>query len=368
MLDDIIGSRPLTYDLLNSYASNLDIKNVEDAVDKGFMDKSLYKDEVLKILMKKVNVKAQKDLNLYQFSDYSNDVFFRNQTLSQAGEPTVAVILAEGSIAKEGKGFSSDNICKLFREVRKMKSIKSVVFRVNSPGGSALASEEIWREVALTNKEMKVIVSMGDYAASGGYYVSTPADFIFADPTTLTGSIGVFGVLPYTKEMLGKIGVDVDIIGTHEHSVMSLNRKLSDAEFAVAQGEVNNIYQQFLERVSNGRNLSKEAVNQIARGRVWTGADAKSVGLVDSIGSLYMAINYAKSLNGNKSDEVIYFPKVKEDPFKELISFMEHQELNIESSNNIMEHPVLKSIERSIQFSSEWNGTMMRLPFQIEYK
>ena len=96
-----------------------------------------------------------------------------------------------------------------------MKSIKSVVFRVNSPGGSALASEEIWREVALTNKEMKVIVSMGDYAASGGYYVSTPADFIFADPTTLTGSIGVFGVLPYTKEMLGKIGVDVDIIGTH---------------------------------------------------------------------------------------------------------------------------------------------------------
>ena len=368
MLDDIIGSRPLTYDLLNSYASNLDIKNVEDAVDKGFMDKSLYKDEVLKILMKKVNVKAQKDLNLYQFSDYSNDVFFRNQTLSQASEPTVAVILAEGSIAKEGKGFSSDNICKLFREVRKMKSIKSVVFRVNSPGGSALASEEIWREVALTNKEMKVIVSMGDYAASGGYYVSTPADFIFADPTTLTGSIGVFGVLPYTKEMLGKIGVDVDIIGTHEHSVMSLNRKLSDAEFAVAQGEVNNIYQQFLERVINGRNLSKEAVNQIARGRVWTGADAKSVGLVDSIVSLYMAINYAKSLNGNKSDEVIYFPKVKEDPFKELISFMEHQELNIESSNNIMEHPVLKSIERSIQFSSEWNGTMMRLPFQIEYK
>ena len=121
MLDDIIGSRPLTYDLLNSYASNLDIKNVEDAVDKGFMDKSLYKDEVLKILMKKVNVKAQKDLNLYQFSDYSNDVFYRNQTLSQAGEPTVAVILAEGSIAKEGKGFSSDNICKLFREGQKNK-------------------------------------------------------------------------------------------------------------------------------------------------------------------------------------------------------------------------------------------------------
>lgn len=368
MLDDIVTSRPLTTELLNSYANNLDLKNVGDAVEKGLIDKALYKDEVLKILMKKVNVKLQDDLNLYSFSKYSKDSFFKNQILAQGGEPTVAVILAEGSIAKNGKGFSSDNICKLFREARKMKSVKSIVFRVNSPGGSALASEEIWREVALTNKEKKVIVSMGDYAASGGYYVSTPAKFIFADPFTLTGSIGVFGVLPYTKKMLGKLGVDVDIIGTHEHSVMSLNRKLTDTEFSIAQNEVNEIYKQFLERVSNGRNLTKEAVNKIARGRVWTGDDAKRIGLVDSIGSLDAAINYAKAMNNIKDQKVIYYPELKQDPFNELISFIEGQDINVEASNTVLHHPILKSIEESIQFSSEWNGTMMRLPFQLQYK
>ena len=368
MLDDIVTSRPLTTELLNSYANNLDLKNVGDAVEKGLIDKALYKDEVLKILMKKVNVKLQDDLNLYSFSKYSKDSFFKNQILAQGGEPTVAVILAEGSIAKNGKGFSSDNICKLFREARKMKSVKSIVFRVNSPGGSALASEEIWREVALTNKEKKVIVSMGDYAASGGYYVSTPAEFIFADPSTLTGSIGVFGVLPYTKKMLGKLGVDVDIIGTHEHSVMSLNRKLTDTEFSIAQNEVNEIYKQFLERVSNGRNLTKEAVNKIARGRVWTGDDAKRIGLVDSIGTLHAAINYAKAMNNIKDQKVIYYPELKQDPFNELISLIEGQDINVEASNTILRHPILKSIEKSIQFSSEWNGTMMRLPFQLQYR
>lgn len=368
MLDDIVTSRPLTTELLNSYANNLDLKNVGDAVEKGLIDKALYKDEVLKILMKKVNVKLQDDLNLYSFSKYSKDSFFKNQILAQGGEPTVAVILAEGSIAKNGKGFSSDNICKLFREARKMKSVKSIVFRVNSPGGSALASEEIWREVALTNKEKKVIVSMGDYAASGGYYVSTPAEFIFADPSTLTGSIGVFGVLPYTKKMLGKLGVDVDIIGTHEHSVMSLNRKLTDTEFSIAQNEVNEIYKQFLERVSNGRNLTNEAVNKIARGRVWTGDDAKRIGLVDSIGTLHAAINYAKAMNNIKDQKVIYYPELKQDPFNELISLIEGQDINVEASNTILRHPILKSIEESIQFSSEWNGTMMRLPFQLQYR
>ena len=368
MLDDIVTSRPLTTELLNSYANNLDLKNVGDAVEKGLIDKALYKDEVLKILMKKVNVKLQDDLNLYSFSKYSKDSFFKNQILAQGGEPTVAVILAEGSIAKNGKGFSSANICKLFRKARKMKSVKSIVFRVNSPGGSALASEEIWREVALTNKEKKVIVSMGDYAASGGYYVSTPAEFIFADPSTLTGSIGVFGVLPYTKKMLGKLGVDVDIIGTHEHSVMSLNRKLTDTEFSIAQNEVNEIYKQFLERVSNGRNLTKEAVNKIARGRVWTGDDAKRIGLVDSIGTLHAAINYAKAMNNIKDQKVIYYPELKQDPFNELISLIEGQDINVEASNTILRHPILKSIEESIQFSSEWNGTMMRLPFQLQYR
>jgi len=342
MLTDIVSSRGLKHEDLNTYANNLEIKNVNDAVEKGMMDESMYRDEVLKILMKKVKVKEENELNFYSFSSYSEEEFLTDQILARASEPKVAVILAEGSIAKTGKGFSSDNICALFKKARKNESVKSVVFRVNSPGGSALASEEIWREVSLTNEVKKVIVSMGDYAASGGYYVSSPAHKIFADQTTLTGSIGVFGVLPYTKEMLGKIGVEVDEIGTHDHAVASTNHKLSDFEFEIAQQEVNKIYQQFLLRVANGRGMSKEKVDAIARGRVWTGSDAVKIGLVDTIGSLQAAISYAQSIsNSNEDGSIVYYPEVEKKPFADLINLLEEEGMNVKAKQNILNHPIL---------------------------
>ncbi len=369
MLDDIVASRGLKSTDLNTYANNLEIKNVNDAVANGMMDKSMYRDEVLKILMEKVKVKEEKELNFYSFSSYSEAEFLTDQILARASEPKVAVILAEGSIAKTGKGFSSDNICALFKKARANESIKTVVFRVNSPGGSALASEEIWREVSLTNKVKKVIVSMGDYAASGGYYVSTPAHKIFADQTTLTGSIGVFGVLPYTKDMLGKIGVEVDAIGTHDHSVVSTNHKLSDFEFETAQKEVNEIYQQFLSRVANGRGMSKEQVDAIARGRVWTGADAVKIGLVDTIGTLQAAISYAQLISNSINDEsVVYYPEVEEKPFADLISLLEEEGINVEAKQTILNHPILESLYENIESAQEWEGMVMRLPFQIDIK
>lgn len=369
MLDDIVASRGLKSTDLNTYANNLEIKNVNDAVANGMMDKSMYRDEVLKILMEKVKVKEEKELNFYSFSSYSEAEFLTDQILARASEPKVAVILAEGSIAKTGKGFSSDNICALFKKARANESIKTVVFRVNSPGGSALASEEIWREVSLTNKVKKVIVSMGDYAASGGYYVSTPAHKIFADQTTLTGSIGVFGVLPYTKDMLGKIGVEVDAIGTHDHSVVSTNHKLSDFEFETAQKEVNEIYQQFLSRVAKGRGMSKEQVDAIARGRVWTGADAVKIGLVDTIGTLQAAISYAQLISNSINDEsVVYYPEVEEKPFADLISLLEEEGINVEAKQTILNHPILESLYENIESAQEWEGMVMRLPFQIDIK
>ena len=369
MLTDIVSSRGLKHEDLNTYANNLEIKNVNDAVEKGMMDESMYRDEVLKILMKKVKVKEENELNFYSFSSYSEEEFLTDQILARASEPKVAVILAEGSIAKTGKGFSSDNICALFKKARKNESVKSVVFRVNSPGGSALASEEIWREVSLTNEVKKVIVSMGDYAASGGYYVSSPAHKIFADQTTLTGSIGVFGVLPYTKEMLGKIGVEVDEIGTHDHAVASTNHKLSDFEFEIAQQEVNKIYQQFLLRVANGRGMSKEKVDAIARGRVWTGSDAVKIGLVDTIGSLQAAISYAQSIsNSNEDGSIVYYPEVEKKPFADLISLLEEEGMNVKAKQNILNHPILESLYENIEFAQEWEGMVMRLPFQIDIK
>ena len=369
MLTDIVSSRGLKHEDLNTYANNLEIKNVNDAVEKGMMDESMYRDEVLKILMKKVKVKEENELNFYSFSSYSEEEFLTDQILARASEPKVAVILAEGSIAKTGKGFSSDNICALFKKARKNESVKSVVFRVNSPGGSALASEEIWREVSLTNEVKKVIVSMGDYAASGGYYVSSPAHKIFADQTTLTGSIGVFGVLPYTKEMLGKIGVEVDEIGTHDHAVASTNHKLSDFEFEIAQQEVNKIYQQFLLRVANGRGMSKEKVDAIARGRVWTGSDAVKIGLVDTIGSLQAAISYAQSIsNSNEDGSIVYYPEVEKKPFADLISLLEEEGMNVKAKQNILNHPILESLYENIESAQEWEGMVMRLPFQIDIK
>ena len=369
MLTDIVSSRGLKHEDLNTYANNLEIKNVNDAVEKGMMDESMYRDEVLKILMKKVKVKEENELNFYSFSSYSEEEFLTDQILARASEPKVAVILAEGSIAKTGKGFSSDNICALFKKARKNESVKSVVFRVNSPGGSALASEEIWREVSLTNEVKKVIVSMGDYAASGGYYVSSPAHKIFADQTTLTGSIGVFGVLPYTKEMLGKIGVEVDEIGTHDHAVASTNHKLSDFEFEIAQQEVNKIYEQFLLRVANGRGMSKEKVDAIARGRVWTGSDAVKIGLVDTIGSLQAAISYAQSIsNSNEDGSIVYYPEVEKKPFADLISLLEEEGMNVKAKQNILNHPILESLYENIESAQEWEGMVMRLPFQIDIK
>ena len=369
MLTDIVSSRGLKHEDLNKYANNLEIKNVNDAVEKGMMDESMYRDEVLKILMKKVKVKEENELNFYSFSSYSEEEFLTDQILARASEPKVAVILAEGSIAKTGKGFSSDNICALFKKARKNESVKSVVFRVNSPGGSALASEEIWREVSLTNEVKKVIVSMGDYAASGGYYVSSPAHKIFADQTTLTGSIGVFGVLPYTKEMLGKIGVEVDEIGTHDHAVASTNHKLSDFEFEIAQQEVNKIYQQFLLRVANGRGMSKEKVDAIARGRVWTGSDAVKIGLVDTIGSLQAAISYAQSIsNSNEDGSIVYYPEVEKKPFADLINLLEEEGMNVKAKQNILNHPILESLYENIESAQEWEGMVMRLPFQIDIK
>ena len=209
----------------------------------------------------------------------------------------------------DGDGLTSKEICKLFQDVRKNKSIKTVVFRINSPGGSALASDEIWREVALTNKTKKVIVSMGDVAASGGYYIAAPASYIFAEPTTITGSIGVFGMIPFTGKMLeNKLGMTFDRAGTNKHSVMTTNRKLTPEEFTIIQEEVDAIYAQFLERVSVGRGMTTEEVNTFARGRVWTGTDALAIGLVDELGGISSAISYAAKKASIKDKKILYYP------------------------------------------------------------
>ena len=292
--------------------------------------------------------------------------------LIQAETASVAVILAEGEVAVDGDGVSSKKLCRLFEKVRNDDDIKAVVFRINSPGGSALASEEIWREVMLTQKKKKVYVSMGDVAASGGYYIATPADRIFAEATTITGSIGVFGMIPYTGKMLeNKLGITFDRVQTHNHSVMSTNRKLTPEELAMVQNEVNGIYSQFMERVAKGRSLSVARVNQIARGRVWTGKDALAIGLVDEIGSLTDVIDFAKREMKDKEAKVIYYPKVKEDKFSAILKMIEQENEDEESRLSLkkssLPNELLEQYERIKAIESKM-GIQMRMPYDLVFR
>jgi protease-4 len=370
---DIASDRGLKASTLDQLADDVSITNVEDAVKHKLIDGAKYRDEVIQIISKKAKTKKGKELELLSFAKYAQKKFIKDQKRFQKDavnptNPNIAVILAEGGVTRSGDGLTSDEICKLFKKVREDKSIKTVVFRINSPGGSALASDEIWREVKLTNAKKPVIVSMGDVAASGGYYIAAPATTIFAQPTTITGSIGVFGVIPFTGDMLeNKLGLSFDRVGTNKHSVLSTNERLTEEEFARIQKEVDAIYDQFKSRVANGRGMTKDRVNVVGRGRVWTGRDALNIGLVDKLGGLTDAINYAAKQKGIKTTRVKYYPIVKEDKLGALIEQIDDQTSEVKVQSNSLPKNLQEYYEKLKSLES-YQGIQMRMPFQIQFK
>ena len=302
----------LSVDSLDRIATNVSIKRMDDAYNYGLVDSILYRDQVLSNLANLVGVKKGKSLKLEPLESYAKNKFYDSQTRARAKRANVAVIVAQGPIRKDGGQLSSKKYVKLLKEAREDKYIQTIVFRVNSPGGSALASDEIWREVELANQEKTVIVSMGDMAASGGYYIAAPAKRIFASENTITGSIGVFGVIPFTgKALENNLGLSFDRASTNPHAVLTTNKKLTDFEMQEIQNEVDRTYQQFLSRVASGRGMSIDQVNAVARGRVWTGKDALRVGLIDEIGGLKAAIDYAVKDAGIDNPIIEYFPERK---------------------------------------------------------
>lgn len=368
MRNDIAADRKIKAETLNFIADSLKIHRAEDAVKYKLLDGVKYRDEMMSYLMKKVDVDNEDDLELQSFEKYAKKLFYQDQILMKSEKPAIAVILAEGDVSTTGDGLTSEEICKLFRKVRNEKTIKTVVFRINSPGGSALASEEIWREVNLTNKVKKVIVSMGDVAASGGYYIASPAYKIFAEPTTITGSIGVFGMVPYTGKMFeNKLGINFDRVSTNQHSVLSTNRKLTKEELAATQEEVDQIYSQFLQRVADGRKMTKKQVNVIARGRVWTGRDALKIGLVDQLGGLKDAISYAANSAKIKDIKVLYYPLKKEDKLGELFEMIEQESNEDETEMKVNSLPA-EFIEYYQQMKKieSMKGIQMRMPFDVK--
>ncbi|MDR0802170.1 signal peptide peptidase SppA [Fluviicola sp.] len=365
--NQIAADRKISASTLNDIAENVKIQRVDDAVRLKLIDASKYRDEVEEIILKKSKLENLKDI--MSFEEYASRGF-KNKQLAfelKTSKPNVAVIVGEGGISVNGEEMTSDKICKYFREVRNDDNIKVVVFRVNSPGGSALASDEIWREVSLTTKKKKVIVSMGDVAASGGYYVSSPASTIFAEPTTITGSIGVFGVIPYTGGFMeNKLGFTFDRVQTNKHSVLSTNRKLTPEELTLIQAEVDQIYSQFKKRVADGRGITTEQVQRIARGRVWTGADALKIGLVDKLGGLNDALAFAIKEAKVKDPKVRYYPKVKESPFETILEQLSKEDRESLKVKQQAVPKVIDDMTKKLMKLESYSGIQMRMPFEIE--
>ncbi|MFT5778022.1 MAG: protease-4 [Crocinitomicaceae bacterium] len=363
---EIATDRKTTVEELDRIAENALVLNVNDAVKFKLIDGVKYKDEILDMLAKKAKTPKGEDVELLSFEKYSRKRFYQNQILTSEDEPNIAVILAEGAVSRTGDGLTSENICELFREARKNESIKTIVFRINSPGGSALASDEIWREVKLTNKTKKVIVSMGDVAASGGYYIAAPATAIFAEPTTITGSIGVFGVIPYTGAMLeNNLGVTFDRATTNSHSLLTTNKRLTEEEMLMIQKSVDEIYIDFKTVVAEGRGMTLDQVQQIARGRVWTGRDAKEIGLVDEIGGLTEAIAYAAKKAKINDAKVLYYPLVREDPLGDFIEQMEEQQnMKAQASTPALPKSLLQYYAQLKELET-FQGIQMRMPYTV---
>lgn len=352
---------------LNIYADSTYIRRMHDAVTYKLIDAVKYRDEVMEMLVQHSGAKDAEDLEFVSFEKFARKKFENNQKIvngSSKSTANVAVILAEGGVTTTGDGLASDKITKLLRQARLDDHIKTIVFRVNSPGGSALASDEIWREVVLAKAVKPVIVSMGDVAASGGYYIAAPATRIFAEPMTITGSIGVFGVIPYTGAMLeNKLGLSFDRVSTNKRSVLTTNKKMTPEELQIVQDEVDYIYDEFLQRVAEGRGMSKKQVNVIARGRVWTGKDAVSIGLVDELGGLKDAIAYAAKEAGLESPKVQYLPEINKEPIQELLeSLTEENQVSLKQGipEELLEYySKLRSLENYV-------GIQARLPYELK--
>lgn len=316
-LQDISQSRGISTDSLKSIADRFAIREPSDALSLQFVDGTLYRDEVLTLLKEKMDIDKKKKIPAVSVFSYKKEDKFNK------AKDKIGVLYAYGEIV-DGEGSESiiggDRISRELRKLREDEKIKAVVLRVNSPGGSALASEVIWREVELMREEKPIMVSMGDYAASGGYYISAAADSIFAEKTTLTGSIGVFGIIPNFKNLMNdKLGIYFDHVKTNKFAAFGADptRAMTEEERSIVQASVNQVYDTFLQRVADGRNMDVEEVDKIGQGRVWSGQQAVDIGLVDEIGNLDRAIAAAASKAGLEEYKVQKFPEEK-DPWSSL--------------------------------------------------
>ncbi len=365
IIEEVASARKLKIEEVKNVSDNLLIQSASDAVKYKMVDELGYVDQVTKYLREQLKLDEKSKLELLTLNKYRRVPDSEKKSLD---DKKIAVLYAQGEIV-DGKGKkdnigSADLIAQL-RKIREDEKIAALVFRVNSPGGSALASDVIWREVQLVKEKMPVIVSMSDLAASGGYFISCGATKIVALPNTLTGSIGVFGILPNIKKLMNdKLGITFDGVSTGKYSDLgTLTRPVRDDEKLIIQRGIDTIYLKFRTRVSNGRNLPMSQVDSIAQGRVWTGQQGLTNGLVDTLGDLNTALFLAAKYAKLDKYRIVEYPKSKDAKFEQLFEMLD------DSSNDDARMKstlgALYPYYRQLKMLSTISGVQARLPYEL---
>lgn len=321
VLTNISDTRNISKERIHQAANTLELKNAEIAQRVGFVDRIVYRDQLMDVVKDRLGLEEDEDFKRVSLNSYYSTV---EDGMDFSAKDKIVVLYAEGDIV-DGKGdagqIGSSEYVKMIEKLRKDDKVKGIVLRVNSGGGSALSSENIWRELKLAQAAgKKIVVSMGDYAASGGYYIACAADSIFAEPQTLTGSIGVFSIVPNTQKLMNdKIGIRFDTVTTAKHAAaFNIAMEQSTEEKAFFQGFVDRLYERFLKRVGDARGWTRDEAHEVAQGRVWTGTKALELGLVDKLGTMDDAIKSVATLAGLEKYRLVTYPKT-EDPIEKLI-------------------------------------------------
>ena len=366
MVTDIHENRKIETEQINYIADELLARTPDLAIENKMISGKLYKDQYVKVLKELGGISESGTINAVSVKNYIDSGKGR---LINSASDKIAIIYAQGDI-KYGEGdedyIGPELIIKSLKKARKSKDVKAIVLRVNSPGGSALASDMIWREIEITKEDKPVVVSMGNFAASGGYYISCNADKILADPTTITGSIGVFGMVPNLSVFADRIGINAEQVGTNKKSMnYSLFEPMTDDFYNVTKEGVERVYISFVTKVAEGRKMTFEQVNEIAQGRVWTGQQALENGLVDELGGLEDAVKAAADLVEIDEYRIRSYPNYKKE-FKDMVSgpfgSVKQQILEEEIGTENLE------IYNTLQQFGDWKGLQTRLPFLLEIR
>jgi protease-4 len=362
---DISKSRKISTSKLNEIANGLLARTPEMAKSQKLIDYIAYEDQYHNDIKKALKVKPDKDYNKISISDYTHKM--TTTSVISETEDKIAVIFAQGEI-QSGEGdvntIGEGSIRRSLQEARKDKKIKAIVLRIDSPGGNALTSDLIWREVELTKKVKPIVVSMGNYAASGGYYIACNANTIFAENNTITGSIGVFGILPNFSQLTKKIGINIEQVKTHQNAAQYSPFVPMDENFkAVTLESIEHVYKTFVSHVAQGRKMSFAAVDSIAQGRVWSGSEALKIGLVDKIGGLNAAIAEAARLSKTQNYDTKNYPEYEKD-IDDILSklpFSNSKESIIKEEIGVENYQHLQQVKK---FQSR-KGVQAMMPFEI---